>query len=150
MKIILLENMRSIGKLGQVAEVAPGYARNFLIPFGKALAATAVNIAFFEQQRHELEAHAKERLVLAQERANKYAGLSISIHAQASPEGKLFGSVKVSDILQKLQEKGFDAVKNEVRLDKPIREVGHYPYEIQLHPEVVLSLTLNVESEQAR
>jgi large subunit ribosomal protein L9 len=150
MKIILLENMRNIGKLGQVAEVAPGYARNFLIPFGKALPATAANVAFFEQQRSELEAQAKERLSAAQARADQYANIALRIHAQASPEGKLFGSVKVSDILNQLQSKGLDILKNEVRLDKPIREVGQYTYEIQLHPEVILALPIVVEPEQAR
>ncbi|NBW56349.1 50S ribosomal protein L9 [bacterium] len=150
MNIILLENMRNIGKMGQVATVTPGYARNFLIPFGKALAATAANIAFFEQQRTELESQAKQRLELAQERANKFSGLTLTVTAKSSSEGKLFGSIKTIDILQALNEKGFDVNKNEVRLDKPIREIGEYTYEVQLHPEVILSLSINVESEQAR
>jgi len=148
MNIILLENMRNIGKMGQVAKVAPGYARNYLIPFGKALAATSANLAFFEQQRSELEAQAKERLASAQQRAEKYNNLKLKLTAQASPEGKLFGSIKANDILQQLHDKGFDLKKTELRLDKPIREIGEYTYEIQLHPEVVLSLSLLVEPEQ--
>jgi large subunit ribosomal protein L9 len=150
MNIILLENMRNIGKMGQVATVAAGYARNFLIPFGKALAATSANIAFFEQQRTELEAQAKKRLELAQERANTFSGLTLTLTAKSSTEGKLFGSIKTTDIIQALNNKGLDVNKNEVRLDKPIREIGQYTYEVQLHPEVILSLSVNVESEQAR
>jgi large subunit ribosomal protein L9 len=146
MKIILLENMRNIGKLGYVAEVAAGYARNFLIPYGKALPATPANIAAFEQQRTQLEHEAQERLKIAQERATKYNGLKLSLSAKSSAEGKLFGSIKLTDILHALEAKGFDARKTEVRLDKPIREIGLYHYEVQLHPEVVITLPVSVES----
>jgi large subunit ribosomal protein L9 len=149
MEIILLENVRNLGRLGHIATVAPGYARNFLIPYGKALPATQKHRAFFENQRHDLEKQALEKLEQAQRRAAAFEGLSLRVTAQASPEGKLFGSVKVSDLIDLLAESGHLVKKNEVRLDKPIREIGSYTYEIHLHPEVILSLPVVVLAYQA-
>ncbi len=150
MEIILLENVRNLGKLGQVAQVAAGYARNFLIPYGKALPATAQHKAFFEQQRQNLEKQAQEKLEQAQTRSAAFQGLSLKISAQASPEGKLFGSVKASDLIDLLAENGHLVKKTEVRLDKAIREVGAYNYELHLHPEVVLTLPIIVSAHQAQ
>lgn len=150
MEIILLENVRSLGKLGQVARVAPGYARNFLIPYGKALPATVQHKKFFENQRGDLERQALEKLEQAQTRSAAFQGLSLEITAQASAEGKLFGSVKASDLIDLLAEHGHLVKKTEVRLDKAIREVGSYHYELHLHPEVILTLPIVVLAHQAQ
>ncbi len=150
MEIILLENVRNLGKLGQVARVAPGYARNFLIPYGKALPASAKHKEFFENQRQNLERQALEKIEQAQTRSVAFQGLSLTISAQASPEGKLFGSVKASDLIDLLAEHGQLVKKTEVRLDKAIREVGTYQYELHLHPEVILTLPIIVLAHQAQ
>lgn len=149
MQIILLENIRNLGKLGQTVEVAAGYARNFLIPYGKALPATSHHKAFFEKQRAELEKQAIEKLEQAQKRATAFAGLVLDVVAQASPEGKLFGSIKVSDLIDLLADKGLLVKKTEVRLDRAIREIGTYQYEVHLHPEVVLVLPIVVSAHQS-
>jgi large subunit ribosomal protein L9 len=150
MEIILLENVRNLGKLGQIARVAPGYARNFLIPYGKALPATSKHKEFLENQRQNLERQALEKLEQAQTRSAAFQGLSLKIFAQASPEGKLFGSVKTSDLIELLAEHGHLVKKTEVRLDKVIREIGTYQYEVHLHPEVVLTLPIVVLAHQAQ
>lgn len=150
MKVILLENMRNVGKLGDVATVAPGYARNYLLPYGKALPATAVNVAVFEQKRSELEARAKERFDNASSRAESMKSVHLKFVVQASPEGKLFGSVKASDILARLLESGHQVTKQEVRLEQAIREVGQYTYELHFHPECVVTMNMTVESEQPK
>jgi len=143
-EIILLENVRSLGKLGDIVRVAPGYGRNFLIPYGKALPATAQHRKSFETQRGNLERQALEKLEQAQTRAEAFKGLALSIAAQASAEGKLFGSIKASDMIDLLAENGHLVKKSEVRLEKAIREVGQYSYELHLHPEVILTLPIVV------
>ncbi|MBM4222621.1 MAG: 50S ribosomal protein L9 [Gammaproteobacteria bacterium] len=148
MEVILLETIRNTGKLGQIAKVARGYARNYLIPYGKALPATAENRAFFEVQRAQLEQQAQERLAEAQKRAESFANVVLNITVQASPEGKLFGSVKASDIIDLLSKQGLNIKKNEIKLDKPIREIGQYTYELHFHSEVVLTLLVVVQPHQ--
>jgi large subunit ribosomal protein L9 len=150
MKVILLENMRNVGKLGDVATVAAGYARNYLLPYGKALPATAVNVSLFEQKRSELEAKAKERFDNATARADAVKSVHLKFVVQASPEGKLFGSIKASDILQRLIDTGHQVAKHEVRLEQAIREVGQYTYELHFHPECVVTMNMTIESEQPK
>jgi len=150
MEIILLENIRNLGRLGQIARVANGYARNFLIPYGKALPATKQNKEFFEHQKQALEKQAADKLAYAQKRAEAFENLVLKVEVQASPEGKLFGSIKLSDVLDMMASRHLDVQKNEVRLDKTIREVGQYQVELHLHPEVVLSLPLMVAAQQSQ
>lgn len=150
MEIILLENIRNLGRLGQIARVANGYARNYLIPYGKALPATKQNKEFFEHQKQVLEKQAAEKLAHAQKRAEAFENLTLKVEVQASLEGKLFGSIKLSDVLDLIAARGLDVQKNEVRLDKTIREVGQYQVELHLHPEVVLSLPLMVAAQQSQ
>jgi len=149
MEIILLENIRNLGRLGQVANVARGYARNYLIPYGKALPATRQNKEFFEHQKQDLEHQAQMKFTAAQERANAFANLTLSFEVQCSPEGKLFGSIKATDILDMLAQKGLSISKHELRLDKTIREIGQYQYEIHLHPEIVLTLPVHIVPQKS-
>ncbi len=145
MDIILLENIRNLGNLGEQVAVKAGYGRNFLLPQGKAVPATKDNIAMFEARRAELEAKAAEVLAAAQARAEKLAELSVTISATAGDEGKLFGSVGTADIAAAITEAGIETAKREVRLPNGvIRSVGEYDVAMQLHPEVDVEIKVNV------
>lgn len=134
MNVILLERVAKVGGLGQQVRVKAGYARNFLIPKGKALPATQANIARFEARRLELEKAATARHTLAEKRAAQFEALNITISAQAGDEGRLFGSVGTSDIAHAIQSAGHEITKHEVRLmDGPIRALGEH--EVELHLE---------------
>lgn len=146
MDIILLDRVPKVGNLGQRLKVKPGFARNFLIPTGKALPATAANLERFEARRLELEKAANERQALAKVRAAKLEGLSLSIAAQAGEEGRLFGSVTVHDIVRAMKEAGHEIFKNELRLPEgPIRMLGEFEVELQLQgSENVIKLKVTV------
>jgi large subunit ribosomal protein L9 len=144
MEIILIENIKNVGKLGDVATVAGGYARNYLIPYGKAVPATKDNLQFFENKRAELEAKAADRLSQAQKRAESFTGMVLSIEALASDEGKLYGSVHVHEVVAHLKEKGLSVNRSEILMGQPIRDLGTYPIKLQLHPDVLVDLTLEV------
>src|SRR5690606_37641077 len=116
MQVILLEKIDNLGGIGDLLKVKPGYARNFLIPKGKATVATSDNIAKFEERRAELEKRAAEEINAAKARAKKLEGQAIRIRAQAGPEGKLFGSVGTVDIAEAISALGFEVERSEVRL----------------------------------
>ena len=150
MKVILLENIRSLGKLGDQVEVAAGYARNYLLPMQKVLLATRQNLERFQQQRVLLEEKAGELLQAAQARAAAFNGAAFSMVVQATQEGKLFGSVKAQEIHDLLASKGYQVTKQEIHVDRPIRETGKFEFTLRLHPEVVLTLPLTLEAEQPK
>lgn len=132
-EIILLENVAKVGKLGQRMNVKPGFARNFLIPTGKALPATAANVAQFDIRKAELEKAAADRLELAKSRAAKLEGVVITIAAQAGEEGRLFGSVGIHEIAKALKAQGHEVSRTEIRLPAgPIRMIGEHEIELQL------------------
>ena len=148
MQVILLEKVGRLGNLGDQVNVKPGYGRNFLIPFGKAVAATKDNVAEFERRRAELEASAAERRAAAEARATQLAELVVTIGANAGDEGKLFGSIGTRDIADAITAAGVAVEKSEVRLPNgAIREIGEFQVDIQLHAEITQSLTLKVVSE---
>ena len=149
MEVILLDNVGSLGGLGDRVDVKPGYGRNFLIPQGKAVPATAENVEKFEARRAELEAAAAATLSAAQKRAEAIQALAqLQIAATAGEEGKLFGSVGTRDIADALTAAGCDADKAEVRLtDGAIRELGEYEIMIQLHADVVTTANIAVVAE---
>ncbi|HBB53317.1 MAG TPA: 50S ribosomal protein L9, partial [Legionellales bacterium] len=123
--VILLEKVRGLGNLGDCVEVKPGYGRNFLIPQNKAVFATKVNQQAFETRRAELEKNAEVAFAKAQERAARFNDVTLTIAAQASDEGKLYGSVGVSEILDALEQKGFEVTKREVQMPTgPIYSIG--------------------------
>ncbi len=146
MEVILLERISKLGDLGTKVSVKPGFARNYLLPKGKALPATKRNLEHFEQQRAILEKQANERLEKAKGRALILEGLSISIAANAADEGRLFGSVGPHEIIEALQTLGHTVAKNEIALPEgPIRRIGDY--EILLHlqgDEVVATIKVSV------
>ena len=149
MEVILLDNVGSLGGLGDRVDVKPGYGRNFLIPQGKAVPATAENVEKFEARRAELEAAAAATLSAAQKRAEAIQALEqLQMAATAGEEGKLFGSIGTRDIADALTAAGCDADKAEVRLpDGAIRELGEYEIMIQLHADVVTTANIAVVAE---
>lgn len=137
MEIILLEKIENVGSIGDRVTVKPGYARNYLIPKGKATFATPENIAKFEAKRAELETKAADELAAAQERAKSFDGLTLRIEVQAGPEGRLFGSIGTPDIISACAEKGIEIERSEVRMpDGPLRAVGEHTVDFHLHSDV--------------
>lgn len=150
MQIILLEKVVNLGQLGDVVKVKDGYARNFLIPHGKAKRATAQNLAEFEKRRADLEKAQAEQLAQAQERAAKLDGMTIQIAQKAGVDGKLFGSVTNIDISEALAKQGFEVPKAAIRMPEgPLKVVGDHPLKVALHTDVVVTITVSVLGEQA-
>lgn len=148
MQVILLEKVGRLGNLGDQVNVKPGYGRNYLLPFGKAVAATKENIAEFEKRRAELEAAAAERRSVAEARATKLADLVVTIAANAGDEGKLFGSIGTRDIADAINAAGVEVEKSEVRLPNGvIRETGEFQIDVQLHSDVTQAITLRIVAE---
>lgn len=150
MQVILLEKVVNLGQLGEVVKVKEGFARNFLIPQGKAKRATRENLAEFEKRRAELEKTQSEALSAAQERAARLDGLMVQITQKAGVDGKLFGSVTNSDIADALKAQGFDVPKASIRMPAgPIKQVGDQQLKIALHTDVVVTITVSVLGEAA-
>jgi len=151
MQVILLEQVTSLGKLGEVVRVRDGYARNYLIPKKIARRATDAALKEFEARRAELEKIQREKLESAQSLAAKLAGLTLTVTQKAGVDGRLFGSVTTQDVVQALAAQGFvGIVKAQVRLpDGAIKAVGEFPVQIVLHAEVVADITLVVQGEVA-
>lgn len=148
MKVILLEKIGKLGNLGDQVNVKAGFARNYLLPFNKAVAATADNVEKFEARRAELEAIAAEKKAAAQERADKLKDLQVTIEANAGDEGKLFGSIGTRDIADAVSATGVEVTKSEVRLPEGVlREIGEYEIAIQLHTDVSEVITLAVVAQ---
>jgi large subunit ribosomal protein L9 len=150
MQIILMEKVINLGGLGDVVKVKDGYARNFLIPHGKAKRATDANKAQFEARRAELETKAGETLTAAQARAATLEGLMVQITAKSGVDGRLFGSVGTADIAEALAAQGFEVKKAEVLLPNgPMKAIGDYPITLHLHTDVNAHITVSVLGEAA-
>ena len=145
MQIILLEKIGGLGNLGDMVTVKNGYARNFLIPSGKAKRATAANLQEFEARRAELEAKQAEILADAQARQEKLDGQTITVAQKAGVDGRLFGSVTNHDIAEAIRAAGVEAAKSDVRLPNgPLKAVGEYEVEVALHHDAVANITVAV------
>jgi large subunit ribosomal protein L9 len=148
MEVILLEKIGKLGKIGDKVAVKAGYGRNFLLPQGKAIRATASNVAEFEARRAELEAAANAKLAEAEARAAKINELAITITANSGDEGKLFGSIGTRDIADAATAAGVEIDKAEVRLPEgALREVGEYEIDVQIHSDVTAVIKLTVIAE---
>jgi large subunit ribosomal protein L9 len=148
MDVILLEKVDNLGNLGDKVAVRPGYGRNFLIPKGRAVAATPDNLKAFEAKRAELEQQAAERLASAVARKGKLDGLAITIKHRAGDEGKLFGSVGTSDIADAVEALGVALEKSEIRLPQgALRVAGEHEVDVHLHADVNATLTLTIVGE---
>jgi len=145
MQVILLEKVLNVGDLGEVVKVKPGFARNFLIPQGKAKRATPENLKLLEEKRSELETIAAGKLGRAQEEAARLEGVAIQITQKAGVDGRLFGSVTNVDIVEALQAKGHTVEKAMIRMPSgPLKHVGEYPLTIALHTDVAAQITVSV------
>jgi large subunit ribosomal protein L9 len=145
MQIILMEKVANVGALGEVVKVKDGYARNFLIPQGKAKRATPDNLKLLESKRTELERAAGEKLAAATAQAEKLAGTSLRITQKAGVDGRLFGSVTNVDIVEALKAQGFAVEKAAIRMPTgPLKQVGEHPVSVALHTDVVTDIVVHV------
>ena len=149
MEVILLEKVRNLGNLGEQVKVKSGFARNYLIPYGKAVTANEENRAKFETRRAELEKAQTDALGKAQTRAEKMTGYTVQIVRKVSEEGKLFGSVGIRDICDAMEQAGFELARSEIHLDRgPLKEIGDHEISVSLHPEVNFKLIVSVIGEK--
>jgi large subunit ribosomal protein L9 len=150
MQVILLEKVLNLGQLGDVVKVRQGYARNFLIPQGKARRATDAAIKEFETRRADLEKAQSDRLTAAQAVHDKLTGSNVRIAAKAGVDGRLFGSVTNYDIAEALGKQGFDVSKGQIRMPQgPLKAVGEHHVSVALHTDVVAEVTVTVVAEQS-
>src|ERR1044072_4175568 len=144
MEVILLERIEKLGTIGDVVRVKKGYARNFLLPLGKALRANEANRKIFEANREKIEATNAERRSGAEAEAKKIDGAKVQLIRQASNTGQLYGSVSARDLAEALEASGHKVAKNQIVLDRPIKAIGVQEVKIALHPEVSVTITVNV------
>jgi large subunit ribosomal protein L9 len=148
MEVILLEKIANLGNLGDKVTIKSGYGRNYLVPQGKAVAATAKKIAEFEARRAELEKAAAEKLSAAQKLGNELSKLQIIITHKAGDEGRLFGSVGTHNIAEAITEAGIAVEKQQIRLPHgAIRHIGDYPIDISVHSDVIVTLSVKIAAE---
>ena len=149
MQVILMEKVVNLGNLGDVVKVKDGYARNFLIPQGKAKRATDENRKAFEARRADLEKAQADALAKAKDRGAKLEGLTLQITQKAGPDGRLFGSVTNYDIVEALAKQGHEVERAQIRMPQgPLKQVGDYPIQIALHTDVAVTITVSVLGEQ--
>jgi large subunit ribosomal protein L9 len=148
MEVILLERIERLGQMGDVVRVKPGYARNFLLPRKKALRKTKDNLAYFESQRAELEATNLKRRSEAEAVAKKVDNVQVVLVRQASDTGQLYGSVRPRDVAEAASAEGVKIESNQVKLDIPIKTLGLHKLRVALHPEVSITVVVNVARSQ--
>ena len=149
MEVILMEKVANLGELGDVVKVKDGFARNFLIPHGKAKRATEANRKEFESKRAELEKAQAEQLAAAKSRGEKLEGLTLQITQKAGPDGRLFGSVTNYDIVEALKKQGHEVERSNVRMPQgPLKQVGDFPIQVALHTDVTVTINVSVLGEQ--
>lgn len=149
MQVILMERIEKLGLMGEVVTVKPGYARNYLLPQGKARRATQGNIEMFEQQRGQLEAENIKRRDEAEKIGAKLEGLMVTLIRQAGESGQLYGSVNARNLAEMVTEAGFTITHDQVGRDHSIKTLGLHPVQIRLHPEVSAKITANVARSEA-
>ena len=150
MQVILLEKIGNVGNLGDVVKVKEGYARNFLIPQGKAKRATPENLKAIEAKRADLEKAANEKLEAQQALATKLEGMTITVSQKAGVDGRLFGSVTNVDIVDALKKQGVEIEKSMIRMPSgPLKQVGDYPLTVALHTDVTAHISVGVRAEAA-
>ena len=148
MKVILKEDVRNIGTMGQIVDVADGYARNFLVPKGLAVEANVKNIRALEHAKKTIQEKAKKIRGQAQDLSDKIANMTIVIKAKSGEEGKLFGSVTSMDIAEQMKNQGIDIDKKKIVIEEPIKRLGSYSVGIKLHSDVGSQVTLQVIAEE--
>lgn len=149
MQLVLLEKIKKLGNLGDIVKVKSGYARNFLIPKGKAVFATKENLHKFEERRTELEAKAETNLKDAQEKKAKLENISLELKVKASDEGRLYGSIGPKDIMDAIKEHGVEVEKQNINMTSGlIRQVGEFEVNVHLHSDIQLDIIVNVVADK--
>lgn len=144
MELILLEHVDKLGKMGEKVNVKNGYARNYLLPSKKALRATEANLAFYEKQKAELEAHNQNLLADAEKLSESLKGFTAILIRQAAETGQLYGSVTIRDIAAAVKDAGFGVERRQIFLEKAIKDLGVYQVKLNLHPEVSQTILVNI------
>jgi len=147
MKVILKEDVKNIRSMGQILDVADGFARNYLVPRGLAMEANVKNVKSLEHAKRVVQEKAKKIKSQAQDLSTRIAGVTVVIKSKAGEEGKLFGSVTTMDIAEQLKNEGFDIDKKKISLDEPIKRLGTYTVNIKLHSEVSTPVQVEVIEE---
>ena len=147
MKVVLKDDIKNIGKMGQIVDVTAGYARNYLVPKGLAVEANTKNIKSLEHQKRIIQDNATKIKNSAQDLSNKISTITLVIKAKSGEEGKLFGSVTTMDIAELLQNEGVEIDKKRISLDEPIKRLGSYTVNVKLHSEISTQLNVQVVEE---
>jgi large subunit ribosomal protein L9 len=147
MKVILKDDVKNVGNMGDIVKVADGYARNYLVPRGLAVEASTKNIKSIEHEKRIIQEKAKKIKNSAEELSDRISKLTLVIKANAGEEGKLFGSVTTMDIAEALKNEGFEIDKKKISLDEPIKRLGTHTVNVKIHPEVTTNVTVQVEQE---
>ena len=148
MRIILMQDIRHTGKRGEVVDVKPGYARNYLFPQGLALEATDGNVKYFEQQRSKIDARHLREVELAQQAAQELADLELTIAKRVGESETLYGSVTASDIAEALESRGVDLDRRRIDLEGGIKTLGEHAVRLELHPDVIAEIVVKVVPEE--
>jgi len=147
MKVILKDDVRNVGNMGQIVNVADGYARNYLVPRGLAVEANKKNIKSIEHEKRVIQEKAKKIKNSAEELSGRISKLTLVIKANAGEEGKLFGSVTAMDISELLKNEGFEIDKRKISIEEPIKRLGTHTVNVKIHPEITARVTVLVEQE---
>ena len=147
MKVILKEDVKSIGSMGQIIDVADGFARNYLVPRGFAVEANVKNVKSLEHEKKVIQEKAKKIKNQAQDFAARISGVTVVIKAKAGEEGKLFGSVTTMDIAEQLKNEGIDIDRKKISLEEPIKRLGSYSVKVRIHPEISEEVNVQVVEE---
>ena len=147
MKVILKDDVKNVGAMGDIVKVADGYARNYLVPRGLAVEASTKNIKSVEHEKRIIQEKAKKKKSSAQDLSDRISKVTIVMKANAGEEGKLFGSVTTMDIAEALKNEGFDIDKKKISLDEPIKRLGEHTVNVKIHPEITTNVTVQVVQE---
>ncbi|HUP01329.1 MAG TPA: 50S ribosomal protein L9 [Gemmatimonadota bacterium] len=148
-QVILRAEVEDLGHAGDVVDVAPGYARNYLLPRGLAYVANEVNVHRVAQEKRKYQEKLQHEKVQAEEKAVTLAGVELAFRMMAAEEGQLYGSVSAADIADRLAGAGFEVGRQQIKLDPPIKALGEYEVPIRLHPEVIARIQVRIERETA-
>jgi large subunit ribosomal protein L9 len=147
MKVILKDDVKNVGNMGDIVKVADGYARNYLVPRGLAVEASTKNIKSIEHEKRIIQEKAKKIKGSAQDLSDRISKVTLVMKANAGEEGKLFGSVTTMDIAEALKNEGFDVDKKKISLDEPIKRLGEHTVNVKIHPEITTNVTVQVVQE---
>jgi large subunit ribosomal protein L9 len=147
MKVILKDDVKNVGNMGDIVKVSDGYARNYLVPRGLAVEASTKNIKSVEHEKRIIQEKAKKIKTSAQELSDRISKVTLVMKANAGEEGKLFGSVTTMDIAEALKNEGFDIDKKKISLDEPIKRLGEHTVNVKIHPKITTNVTVQVVQE---